>query len=406
MQRFCWILASSLVITACGDDDAAPTTTATPTTTSQAPTATTETPATTTEAPTTTIAATTTEATPPGVTVIGFDGVESTITGSSRIVSLSGDFTEILFALGLGDRVVATDITTTFPEEAKAIPQIGFGQAIAPEPVLAFEPDVVLANELTGPAEAIEQIRQAGIPVVVIEMGAAFEAVETKIETIGEIVGLPDEAAALASQVMADIDAAVTLAASAEDTPRVAFIYSRGPQLILLFGPGIATNAMITGANAIDIGGEVGVFGAMPLTPEALIAGAPDIIVLPTSGIEALGGTDALLEIPAGDHLRFDAIGMDPAAGKLVCSAGMTGLQASLVAAGIYSIFRIKRRNRVGPGTNIVGGISNRCMATDTIRSVFNPEFYLSPMKRIFIGVYGFETVTGHFFAIFMTACA
>ena len=131
-----------LVVTACGDDGGATTTT-------------------------TTRAATTTSEAAQGVTIVGDDGIESVVADTSRIVSLSGDLTEIIFALGAGDRVAAVDVTTTFPEQATGLPVVGFGQELAPEPVLAFAPTLVLANELTGPAETIDQIRGAGIPVVV-----------------------------------------------------------------------------------------------------------------------------------------------------------------------------------------------------------------------------------------------
>ncbi|HSM01562.1 MAG TPA: ABC transporter substrate-binding protein [Acidimicrobiia bacterium] len=287
-----------LVVAACGDDGAA--------TTSTAATSTTTVAATTSTAPTTTTSVSET------ITVVGDDGVESEITDASRIVSLSGDLTEILFALGEGDRVVAIDVTTTYPEEATALPVIGFGQMLAPEPVLALQPTVVLANDLTAPPEAIEQIRGAGVPVVVLATGGSFDAVGHKIRTIAEIAGVPDKGQALAQQVDAEIEAATSLAAQADSTPRVAFIYSRGPQLLLLFGIGTGTNAMIEGANAIDVGAEAGIFGAVPVSAEALIAAAPDVIVLPEAGLQALGGVDALLgaipglaQTPAGQNGAF-----------------------------------------------------------------------------------------------------
>ena len=283
-RRVTTAVALMLVVAACGDDDATTTTvtTTTPTTT-------------------TTIADTTTsEPESEGVTIVGDDGVTSVIADASRIVSLSGDLTEILFALGEGDRVVAIDVTTTFPEEATALPVIGFGQQLAPEPVLAFAPTVVLANDLTGPVEAIELLRDSGIPVVVLNTGGSFDAVGHKIRTVAEIVGVPEAGDALAADVDAEIQAALDLAAQADSEPRVAFIYSRGPQLLLLFGIGIGTNAMIEGAGAIDVGAEAGIFGAAPLSAEALVAAAPDLVVLPESGLAALGGIDALLEVVPG----------------------------------------------------------------------------------------------------------
>ena len=252
-----------------------------------------------TTAPTTTstTAPTTTTATE-AVTFTGADGVTSTITDTSRIVSLSGDFTEIIYELGLGSDVVAVDVTTTFPAAAKDLPVIGFAQSLAAEPVLGFSPTLVLANTLTAPSDAIEQIRAAGVPVVVIDSGASLDQVSPKITAIAQILGVPDAGAALAGRVQGEIDAAVALGATASEQPRVAFVYTRGPQVLLLFGLGIATNAMITGANAIDTGAETGVMGAAPLTPEALVAAAPDVIVLPESGVAALGGLDAVAALP------------------------------------------------------------------------------------------------------------
>jgi iron complex transport system substrate-binding protein len=294
MKRLTMAVALMLVAAACGDDDAT-TTTAAPATTS-----------------TTAATTTSTTAAAEAVTIVGDDGVSSEITDASRIVSLSGDLTEILFELGAGDRVVAIDVTTTFPEEATGLPVVGFGQQLAPEPVLALSPTVVLANDLTAPAEAIDQLRGAGVPVVVLNTGASFDAVGHKIRTVAEIVGLTAEGEALASRVDAEIQAAVTLAAGSESMPRVAFIYTRGPQLMLLFGIGTGTNAMIEGANALDVGAEAGVFGAVPLSAEALVAAAPDVVVLPESGLQALGGIDALIgavpglaETPAGANGAF-----------------------------------------------------------------------------------------------------
>lgn len=294
------VLTLAVLVTACGDDDAAPTTTDATTV------------ATTTTATTTTGATTTTRAEPAPVSITGDDGVTSEVFDGSRIVSLSGDLTEILFALGAGDRVVAIDVTTTFPSDATALPAVGFGQMLAPEPVLAFEPTVVLANELSGPPEVIEQLRATGIPVIVLNTGGSFDAIGHKIRTIATLVDDPDAGEALAATVEAEITAAVDLAATAATTPRVAFIYSRGPQLLLLFGRGMGTNPMIEGANAVDVGAEAGIFGAVPLSAEALVAAAPDVVVLPESGLQALGGIDALLgvvpglaETPAGESGAF-----------------------------------------------------------------------------------------------------
>lgn len=233
---------------------------------------------------------------------VGADGVETTISDISRIVSLNGDLTEIIFELGLGDNVVGVDVTTTYPAEAAALNDqgqtVGFAQQLAAEAVIRFDPTLVIGDQQVGPPEVIEQLRGAGIPVVILETQTTLDGVETKIGQVAEILGVPTEGAELAERVMAEIKAASDLAQPDDSDPTVAFVYVRGPQVVFLFGVGMATQAMIEGAGAIDAGVVAGVFGPAPLTPEALVAAAPDVIVLPEAGLAAMGGIEAFLELP------------------------------------------------------------------------------------------------------------
>jgi iron complex transport system substrate-binding protein len=251
------------------------------------------------EETTTSVAATT----PSDVqTFVGADGVETTIGDISRILSLNGDLTEIIFALGLGGNVVGVDVTTTYPPEAAALNDqgetVGFAQQLAAEAVLRFEPTLVIGDQQVGPPEVIEQLRGAGIPVVILETRVTLDGVETKILQVAEILGAPEEGAELADRVMGEIDAAIDLAAADDSDPKIAYVYARGPQVLLLFGAGMPTQGMIEGAGAIDAGAETGVFGPVALTPEALLAAAPAVIVLPEAGLAALGGIEAFLELP------------------------------------------------------------------------------------------------------------
>lgn len=257
---------------------------------------------TTTDATTTTALAETTTTAPSGRTITGADGVETDITDISRIVSLNGDITEIIFELGLGDNVVGVDVTTTYPEEAAALNDsgetVGFAQQLTPEAVLRFEPTLVLGDTQVAPPEAIEQLRAAGVPVVIIETQVTLGGVETKILDVAEILGVPDEGRALAVRVNGEIEAAQARVVDDASDPTVAFVYVRGPQVVFLFGAGMPTQAMIEGAGAIDAGAASGVAGPAPLTPEALVAAAPEVIVLPEGGLAALGGVEAFQKLP------------------------------------------------------------------------------------------------------------
>ncbi len=300
MRRiFALLVVLALAAAACGDGGADTTTTQAATTT------------TTTAATTTTEAATTTTTEAAGVAFTGADGVESVITDTSRIVSLNGDLTEIIWDLGLGDQVVAIDVTTTYPEEAAALPPVGFGRQLAAEAVLAFSPTLVIGDQQIAPPEAIEQIRGTGVPVVILETRTSIDDVADKVRQVAEILGVPDAGETLATRVDAEIAAAEQRATAATDHPRVAFLYVRGPETLLLFGAGMVTQDLIESAGGVDAGADSGIAGAVPLTPEALVAAAPDVIISPAGGVAALGGVEDLAalpgvaETPAGQNGRF-----------------------------------------------------------------------------------------------------
>ncbi len=229
---------------------------------------------------------------------VGADGVTSVIADTSRIVTLSGDLTEAVFALGLGDRMVGRDVTTIYPPEALELPIVGVGRFLTAEGVLRENPTLVLGDTQTSPPEAIEQIRSAGVPVVVFEVPTSFDALYAKAVAIGESLGVPDAGADLATELRTAIEEATAGAAPLDPAPGVAFVYSRGPDVMLLFGEGMTTQPVIEAAGARDVGTESGVKGTVAVTPEAIVAAAPDVIVITSEGLEALGGVDGLLEIP------------------------------------------------------------------------------------------------------------
>ncbi|MGI9585350.1 MAG: heme/hemin ABC transporter substrate-binding protein [Acidimicrobiia bacterium] len=261
-------------------------------------------------------------------TYTGIDGVVASIADTSRIVSLNGDLTETIFALGAGEQVVGIDLTTTFPEAATSLPDVGLGRNLQAEAVIALSPTLVLGDTQVGPDSAIEQIRAAGIPVVILQSEVTLDGVARKISAVGEILGLEQAAIDLASEVDLAIDEGLALAATATSTPRVAYVYVRGPETVLLFGNGMPTHFLIEAAHAIDAAGEVEVVFAEDLNAETLVTASPDVIVTPTAGFDIIGGLDAfralpgIADTPAGRSGRIVTIdealllGMGPRVGQ------------------------------------------------------------------------------------------
>jgi len=237
------------------------------------------------------------EASGPG-TYTGADGVTSDVSDTTRIVTLSGDLTEIVFELGAGDSVVATDLTTVYPPEAMTLPMIGIGRFLSAEAVLAQDPTIIIGDTQTAPQGAIDQIRAAGVPVVILDVSTTFETLYDKISDLGSILEANAAADTLSARLRSDIELASEAGVSQEDPPTVAYVYTRGPDVVLLFGSDMVTQPIIEAAGAVDAGAAAGIEGTVTVTAEALIAAAPDVLVVPSEGLEVLGGIDGLLAIP------------------------------------------------------------------------------------------------------------
>jgi iron complex transport system substrate-binding protein len=232
------------------------------------------------------------------VTVTDVTGNEVTVEDITRIIPLSGDVAEIVWALGLGQNIVAVDVSAVYPEPLLALPKIGFERDLSAEGILAMEPTIVIGKEQAGPPPVLEQVRGAGVPVVLIAEPQTIEAPASKIRAVAEALGVSEAGEALASQVEEEIASVENLVADVEERPRVLLVYLRGPGTQLVGGAGTVSEAMIETAGGIDAGAETGIQGFAPLTAEAIVTAAPDIILTTTSGVESIGGIEGMLQIP------------------------------------------------------------------------------------------------------------
>ncbi|KOU58078.1 heme/hemin ABC transporter substrate-binding protein [Streptomyces sp. IGB124] len=234
------------------------------------------------------------------VTVASADGTQVTVASADRVIPLTGSLNEIVHTLGLGEQVVARDITATF-EQAAALPVVTRGHDVSAESVLSLRPTLVLAETTTGPAEAIQQIRDAGIPVLVVAPAKGLDDVPKRIDTVAAALGVEDAGAQL-NQRTADRIAAArrNVPAATAEHPRVAFLYLRGTASVyLLGGSDSGAASLLEAAGAVDTGKESGLGKDFtPITSEALAAAAPDAILVMSKGLESVGGIDGLVKIP------------------------------------------------------------------------------------------------------------
>ena len=249
------------------------------------------------------------------VSSTGADGRTVEVTDISRLVVLQGNITEVVFELGLGRNVVGRDVATTFGE-ADEIPVVTEAHDVSAEAVLSLRPTLVLADTDTGPSEALDQIRNVGVPVLVLERPTEVDDIAGRIRTIATALGVPERGEQVAADATAAIEAVTAGVPAGVEPVRVAFLYMRGQAAVYLIGgPGSGADSMIEAAGGVDAGVEMGLDRAFtPITSEALVEAAPDVILMTTTGFESVGGMDGLVAIPgvaqtpAGENRRVVTI--------------------------------------------------------------------------------------------------
>ncbi len=228
---------------------------------------------------------------------------EGSVAEGTRLITLFGDLTEIVYALGAEEFLVARDTSSIYPPAAEELPNLGFAGGLNAEAILEFAPTLVLATPMAGPPGVLEQLEQAGVEVLVIDDFNSLDAPQIKIRMIGEALGVPQRAEALALDVEQRMKAAI--AAAVTETPlRVLLVYIRRGGLQLVSGEGNKSQAIIEAAGAIDAATEAGIVGWQLLTPEALVASDPDVYLVMDRGLEVVGGIEGLLEIPGMAQTR------------------------------------------------------------------------------------------------------
>lgn len=212
--------------------------------------------------------------------------------GKRRIVSVGGAVTETVFALGAGNDVVATDTSSVFPTSVHALPKVGYQRTLSAEGILAFQPDLVIVADEAGPPATLKQLEDAGVRVVRMANALDVEQTLARITAVGAALDVP--AAELVAKVRADTTAA--LARVSAGGPRFVMMFAHGAGSMMLAGDKTSGSAMVQlagGTPAVS-----GFAGYKAVSAEALIAAAPDVIVVPNHTLKMTGGIEGVLKMP------------------------------------------------------------------------------------------------------------
>lgn len=216
--------------------------------------------------------------------------------GYERIASAGGSLTEIVVAFGEADRLVGVDSTSTFPQSVTELPSIGYVRALAAEGLLTLEPDLVIGESDAGPQTVLDQLQAAGVNIAIAPESEGASSVPIKIRFIGELLDQSAKAEELVAVFESDMAAIAASLESVNDHPRVLFILSLQNGAPMVGGEGSSAEAIIELAGGVNA--AKGFEGYKPMNREAILAAAPDIILMMNGHADRIGGIDEVLALP------------------------------------------------------------------------------------------------------------
>ncbi|MET9211279.1 MULTISPECIES: heme/hemin ABC transporter substrate-binding protein [unclassified Nocardia] len=235
------------------------------------------------------------------VTARSFDGTEVTVTDTSRIIAVDryGTLAQTVYALGLGANLVGRSTSASFPAVANVPNVAGGNGSLSVEAVLALRPSVFLTDTTSAAPAVREQLRAAGVNVVYFDPDRTMDGVVPQIEAVAAALGVPEAGTALGQRTRDEIAAATARVPKQDPQPKIAFLYLRSSAITMIAGPGSGADSLVTAIGGIDAGTASGVkepFTA--ITSEAMIAAAPDVLLVMSDGLKSVGGVDGLVKVP------------------------------------------------------------------------------------------------------------
>lgn len=210
----------------------------------------------------------------------------------SRVVTLGGTVTEIVYGLGQGDRLVGDDLSSLYPEAATKLPRVGYYRAVPVEGVLSLKPDLVLASEQAGPPDALKRLAGVGVRVVTVSDAPSVDSLKSRIRSVADALGVAPAGERMVDEVTRELARAEALPAT----------HARALLLINRTGTPQGAGRDTAANEVMHLAGLVNVLqdqqGYKPLSAEAVGALSPDLIVVTQASLDAGGGMEAFLRLP------------------------------------------------------------------------------------------------------------
>lgn len=200
------------------------------------------------------------------------------IADASRILAIGGDVTEIIYALGADGRLVGVDSTSQFPPTAlKEKANVGYMRALSTEGVISVGATLIVASERAGPPEVVKTLKTTSVPYVEVPDQYSPQGIAAKVRLVARAVGAEAEGEKVVGQVEADFKSLADGARRIKRPVKALFVLAVQNGRATVGGQGTSAHAIMELAGAANAAAAV--TGFKPLTDEAIIELAPEVII-------------------------------------------------------------------------------------------------------------------------------
>ncbi len=226
-----------------------------------------------------------------------FGNDEPAAGGDMRIVCVSKQLNEIIFALGAGDKIVGVDLSSTYPPEATKRPTVGYHRLLSSEGITSLNPTVVFHDGNVAPEEVMTQLEKVGIPLRKFPEAHTLDETKNLIRMLGREFKAEARADSLCAALDADMKLVEERRNAYTDRPKVAVIhFGRQMNIYLAVGRKNTATSMIEWAGGVNsIEAEQGM---KPVSPELIAAAQPDVILATDFGYDQAGGIENFKKLP------------------------------------------------------------------------------------------------------------
>jgi iron complex transport system substrate-binding protein len=216
--------------------------------------------------------------------------------GKRRIVCVSKQINEIIYALGQQDNLVGVDISSNYPEQIKEKATVGYHRALNAEGIISLKPDVVFNDGNWGPENVIEQLRKVGIPLKQFPSVPNIDSTKLLFRLLANEFNVPEKGEEMCRQLDDDLKLAKQTVAQYKNKPKVLLIhYGRANNNYFVVGTKGFPNFMITEAGGINAA-DTSTFRM--LNSEVIVKEQPDIILATDFGYDQQGSIEKFIGLP------------------------------------------------------------------------------------------------------------